>query len=71
MVVGVVVVALGGVMVVKLHCRGGWGGIGGTIGLICSPTYAYMYFFVNLVKKLDSSWNSYIKYFLFPTYPHN
>ena len=32
--VGVVVVALGGVVVVKLHCGGGWGGVGGTIGLL-------------------------------------
>ena len=44
MVVGVVMVALGGVVVVSLHCRDGWGGVGGTIGLIFSPTYTYMYF---------------------------
>ena len=45
MVVGVGVVALGGVVVVvRLHCGGGWGGVGGTIGLIFSPTYVYMYF---------------------------
>ena len=31
------------------------GGVGGTIGLIFRATYAHMYFFVNLVKKLDSS----------------
>ena len=43
MVVGVVV-ALGGVVVVRLHCRGGWGGVGDIIGLIFSPTYAFMYF---------------------------
>ena len=29
----------------------GWGSVGGTIGLIFSPTCAYMYFFVHLVKK--------------------
>ena len=43
MVVGVVV-ALGGVVVVRLHCGGGWGGVGGTIGLIFSPTYPHMHF---------------------------
>ena len=41
MVVWVVVVALGGTVVVRLHCGGG---VGGTIGLIFSPTYANMYF---------------------------
>ena len=40
--VGVVVVALGKV-VVRLHCRSGWGGVGGTIGLSFCPTYAFMY----------------------------
>ena len=44
MVVGVVVVTLGWVVVVRLHCGGEWGGVGGTIGLIFSPTYACMYF---------------------------
>ena len=44
MVVGVVVVALGGVVVVRLHCGDGLGGVGGTISLIFSPTYTYMYF---------------------------
>ena len=43
MVVGVVVVALGGV-VVEVALWGGWGFVGGTIGLIFSPTYACMYF---------------------------
>ena len=42
MVVGVVVVALSGMVVVRLHCWAGWGGVMGTIGLIFSPTYAYM-----------------------------
>ena len=37
MVVGVVVVALGGVLVVRLHCGGGLGGVRGTIGLILVP----------------------------------
>ena len=44
MVVGVVLVALGRAVVVRLHCGGGWGGVGGTIGLIFSLTYTYMYF---------------------------
>ena len=44
MVVGVVVVALGGVVVVRLQCGDGWCGVWGTIGLIFSPTYTYMYF---------------------------
>ena len=34
MVVWVEVVALGGMVVVRLHCGGGWGGVGGTTGLI-------------------------------------
>ena len=34
MVVGVVVVALGGVVVVRSHCGGG---VGGTIGLFLAP----------------------------------
>ena len=42
--VGVVVVALGGVAVVRLHCESGWGSVGGTIGVDFSPTYTYMYF---------------------------
>ena len=42
--VGVVVVVLGGVLVVRLHCGGMWGGVVGTIGLIFSPTYTCMYF---------------------------
>ena len=33
-----------GVLVVRLHCGGGWEGVGGIIGLIFSPTYAHMYF---------------------------
>ena len=44
MVVGVVVVALGGVVVVRLLGGDGLGSVGGTIGLIFSPTYTYMYF---------------------------
>ena len=38
------VVALGGVVVVRLLGGGGWGSVGGTFGLIFSLTYAYMYF---------------------------
>ena len=38
-------------VVVRLHCGGGWGGAWDTIGLIFSSTYAYMFFLVNLVKK--------------------
>ena len=34
MVVGIVVVALSGVVAVRLHCEDGWGGVGHTIGLI-------------------------------------
>ena len=44
MVVGIVVVALGGMVVVRLLGGGGWDSVGGTIGLIFSPTYAHMYF---------------------------
>ena len=45
MVVGIVVVAtLGGVVVVRLHCGGRWGGVGGTIGLIFSPTYICIFY---------------------------
>ena len=44
MVVGVVVVALSGVVVVRLLGWGGWVSVRGTIGLIFSPTYAHMYF---------------------------
>ena len=45
MVVRVVVVALGGVVVVRLHCWDGWGGVGGYISLIFSPTCMHMDFF--------------------------
>ena len=34
----------GGVVVVRLLGGGGWGSFEGAIGLIFSPTYAYMYF---------------------------
>ena len=44
MVVGVVVVTLGGVVAVGLHCGEWVSGVGGTIGFLFSPTYAYMYF---------------------------
>ena len=64
MVVGVVVVALGWVVVVRLLGGGGWGSVGGGIGLIFSPTCVHMYFFFNLVKKIDSGW-SYTKNIFF------
>ena len=44
MVFGVVVVALGGVVVVRLLDGGEWGSVGGNIGLIFRPTYTHMYF---------------------------
>ena len=44
MVVGVVVVTFGGVVVVRLLDGDWWSSVGGTIGLIFSPTYAGMYF---------------------------